>query len=195
MKTFGIVVVAGLAFAMPGTVRAQPAPPDQVDSMPKGIIGCALLAGELVLTIEAVAGVRNPWLLTLIPLAAAGGGAAGGYFLDDADEADVSVAMLALGATLLVPSILLALVLSAETYEDQSSRATVTQEPVGGGGGGARPPRTSALAPPALLNLSPEGPRLSMPTVLVAEAPRPSAWALSQPPGLEYHLSLFRWAF
>lgn len=191
MKTFGIAIAVGLALAVPGAVRAQ----ETVEPTAKGIIGCALLAGEVALTIEAVAGVRNPWLLTLIPLAAAGGGAAGGYFLEEAGETEAAVAMLALGATLLVPSILLALVLTAETYEDQSSRATVTREPAGSGGGGARPPRTSALAPPALLNLSPEGPRLSMPAVLVAEAPRPSVWALSPSSGLEYHLSLFRWAF
>ena len=187
MKKLGVVAAAAAVLALSGPASAG----TEVSGTAKGIIGCGLIAGELTLTIEAAAGVDNPWLLSIIPIVVAGGGAAGGYFLEQASP-EGAVATFAIGTTLLVPSILLALVLTADTYEDQPA---TTPQGESTGGGATPAPTTAVLSLPAFVNLAPGGANLSVPTVVMGEGPKQSLWNAAPSSGLEYHLSLFRWAF
>lgn len=80
----------------------------------KGAVGLGLLGADLTLMIEGAIGVRNPWLLTLLPIAVAAGGAAGGWFAAGGhqDEANssyqaASVALLATGLAFIIPAAIL----------------------------------------------------------------------------------------
>ncbi|MBW2261419.1 MAG: hypothetical protein JRG91_05535 [Deltaproteobacteria bacterium] len=96
-------VLLALALATP-RVHAQ----KEVGAMGKGIVGLGLLSGELVLSVEALAGVKNPWALAIPTIVAMGGGAVGGYFIDKLDKPEASVALLACGMALFLPSIVIA---------------------------------------------------------------------------------------
>ncbi len=96
-------VLLALALAAP-RAHAQ----KEVGAMGKGIVGLGLLSGELVLSIEALAGVKNPWALAIPTIVAMGGGAVGGYFIDKLDKPEASVALLACGMALFLPSIVIA---------------------------------------------------------------------------------------
>jgi len=100
--TAGLVAVA-LALAAPRAEAEK-----KVSSMGKGIVGLGLLSGEVVLSVEALAGVKNGWALAIPTIVAAGGGATGGYFIDRLDKPEVSVALLASGLALFIPSIIIA---------------------------------------------------------------------------------------
>lgn len=103
-----ILVVAaalGLALAIAAPhAHAQ----KEISAMGKGIVGLGLLSGEVVLSVEALAGVKNPWALAIPTIVAAGGGAVGGYFIDKLDKPEVSVALLASGMALFLPAIVIA---------------------------------------------------------------------------------------
>jgi len=108
-----------------------------VKALPKATIGLGLLSGELVLSIEALAGVKNPWALSIPTVVAAAGGAVGGYFIDaKVKNASVSVALLASGLALFIPSLIitaakLRFVKEEDLAEDVS--VTVTSEDESGG--------------------------------------------------------------
>lgn len=81
----------------------------EVKAMGKGLVGLGLLSGELVLSIEALAGVKHPAALAVPTIVAAGGGAVGGYFIDKkVNNPSVSVALLACGMALFLPAIVIA---------------------------------------------------------------------------------------
>jgi len=81
----------------------------------KGTIGGALLGAELVMAIEAAAGVKSPWAYLGGGLAGAAAGGVGGYFVEQEASPRVSMLMLAGGLTLAIPTTVL--VLSATAYE------------------------------------------------------------------------------
>lgn len=185
------IVASGLA-ATPAI--AQPFEAGSEAQGVRGAIGLGLIGAELTMTIESAAGVTNPWLLSLIPLAVGGGCAAGGYFME-LESVDAGVATLSIGMTLLVPSILLTLVLMTEEYEPA---------------GEARPPsetttaaRSRAVAaaadrwgPPSLVAIDRHGLRLGVPALALAEAPATSLYrAGAAGSGLEYRLPLVHWTF
>ncbi len=72
----------------------------------RGAVGLGLLGAEIPLIIQGAIGVRNPWLLSLIPIVVAGGGAAGGYYMGVAST-EASVATLVAGLALIIPAALL----------------------------------------------------------------------------------------
>ncbi len=107
MRTRGVclAVVAALVVTLhAGSARADLN--SDLDNSIKGLVGCALLGANLTLIIEGAVGVRNPWLLSLIPIAVAGGGAAGGGFLGEASGAG-AVATLVVGLAQTVPAAVL----------------------------------------------------------------------------------------
>jgi hypothetical protein len=176
LSTVAVVLLAA------GSAGAQPFEVGQDAKGVRGAIGCGLLGMELTMSIEAAAGVQNPWLLSLIPLAVGGGAAAGGYYMEQ-ESSTAGVAMLAVGATLLVPAILLTLVLASETYEPTED-TTVTTE------------RTAARQAPSLVRVAEGKLRLEVPALAVAEAPATSLYpAASRERGWEYRLSLLDWTF
>ncbi|MBN1770614.1 MAG: hypothetical protein JXB32_05075 [Deltaproteobacteria bacterium] len=160
----------------------------------RGAIGLGLIGVELTVTIEAAAGVTNPWLLSLIPLAVGGGAAAGGYFME-LESVDAGVATLAIGMTLLVPSILLTLVLMTDEYEPTGESRDAPETLTA-----ARLRATVAAArrwgPPSLVAIGNDGLRLGVPSLSLAEAPAASLYrAGAAGTGFEYRLPLVHWTF
>jgi hypothetical protein len=113
----------------------------------KGVVGGALLGGELVCAIEAAAGVQNGWAYLGGAVGGAAAGGVGGYFLEQNTSARASMLVLAGGMTLVIPTIVL--VLSQTAYQPPASYLTdkpPADEPV------ANPPQPDAApaaAPPA----------------------------------------------
>jgi hypothetical protein len=109
----------------------------------KGIVGGALLGGELVCAVEAAAGVQNGWAYVGGAVGGAAAGGVGGYFLEQNTSARASMLVLAGGMTLVIPTIVL--VLSQTAYAPPADYITdkpPADEPV------ANPPHPDA-APPA----------------------------------------------
>jgi len=198
MKKIAFLGVAVLVLSA-GTVRAQPydvsTKPDALGV--RGAIGLGLIGAELTMTIEAGAGVTNPWLLSLIPLAVGGGAAAGGYYMERA-SVEAGVATLAIGMTLLVPSILLTLVLASETYEPTGEeRSTEGLDESAGGGTASRVPAIAraARSTPSLVAVRGGTLKVGLPSLAILEGPATTLYPAIAPSGYEYQLSLVNWHF
>jgi len=185
---FLAILTLGLATA---PAVAQPFEAGSEAKGVRGAVGLGLIGAELTMTIESAAGVTNPWLLSLIPLAVGGGCAAGGYFME-LESVDAGVATLSIGMTLLVPSILLTLVLMTEEYEPTGeARPTARTTDAGAVAAAAR-----RWGPPSLVAVGDGGLRLGVPALAVAEAPAASLYrAGAAGTGFEYRLPLLHWAF
>ncbi|HEX6273521.1 MAG TPA: hypothetical protein VFZ53_10780 [Polyangiaceae bacterium] len=171
---------------------------DEASSDGKAIVGCGLLGAELVLAVEAAVGVQNPWLYVGGGVVGAGGGAVGGYLLEQNDIAPrTSMILLAAGLTLAIPTTVA--VLSATAYEppadyledkppedeplaDPPSPASPSTAPAAPPTGASPPPTGAApkrgrvvrrtpvlpplhLAPPALVDFTPDMLALSVPAL------------------------------
>lgn len=169
-------LAAGTVFlGSPRAAHAEEVTPDG-----KGIVGGALLGGEVVVFIEAIAGVRSG---TAYLLGAAGGavaGGVGGYFVEQAvDDGRVPAYMLAGGLALIIPAIVVTLdqtrYMPAEgAREDRPVNAPPSDPGKPGGGAviGAEPPAPApAPAPPA--GTTPSGNPASGTTPTPAPAPTP----------------------
>ena len=108
MKRILILFFISIFFATT-TLRAQEEVEDQVSPTAKGIVGCALLGGEFTLMLEGAFKVKNPWLLTLLPLLTAAGGGVGGYYLEQVST-EGSIASLIAGMALLIPTAVIVLI-------------------------------------------------------------------------------------
>jgi hypothetical protein len=189
------LVLGTIALALAGVpAQAQPFEAGSEATGVRGAIGLGLIGVELTMTIEAAAGVTNPWLLSMIPLAVGGGAAAGGYFME-LESVEAGVATLAIGMTLLVPSILLTLVLVSDEYEPTGEAQVL-------GGSGETAIRATTVAarrlgpPPSLVAIGGGGLRLGVPALALAEAPAASLYrAGAAGTGLEYRLPLVHWTF
>jgi hypothetical protein len=194
MKQLLAGFVVAFVIAAAGTAQAQPAPPYEAGDSgagARGAIGCGLLGVEITLTIEAAAGVTNPWLLSLIPLAVGGGAAAGGYFMELASP-EAGIATLIVGATFLVPSILLTLVL----IDDEPELSDPPNAPPAPMTAAGLPRLAARSIEPSLIKLSDAGWTLGLPSVRVEEAPEDTLYrAAARNPGFAYRLALFGWQF
>jgi len=117
----------------------------EASGKPKGTIGGALLGGELVVTVEAAAGVKSGWAYAGGALLGAAGGGVGGYFIEKNASPRVDLLMLAGGMTLVIPSIVFAL--SRTAYQppvDYLTDKPPSDEPV------ANPPQPDLAAPAAV---------------------------------------------
>jgi hypothetical protein len=198
-------IFLGLAVVLlaAGSASAQPTQVGSSALGVRGAIGMGLIGMELTMTIEAAAGVTNPWLLSIIPIVVGGGAAVGGYYLEASPPSpEGGVAVLAIGMTLLVPSILLTLVLSSETYEaPEGAGPTISTEP--------EPPAAEATAArmpvlaramrsravPSLVAVRDGDVQLGVPSLTILEAPTLSLYPAAAPSGFEYQLSLVDWTF
>lgn len=197
MRT-GIVAVAVAALAstmtlVPRVGEAQTMPPPgRISASPQGLIGGALLGGELVIMIEGAAGVRNPWILLGSGAAGMIAGGVGGFFLDQALDAPgtgqtqtaISTGMLVVGLGLVIPTAIV--YASATMYRPEDAASTVEETPTApleeSGGTGASPAGASDGSAPtsgtnggnqsarsrsipmALMEYAPTGLRLGWPT-------------------------------
>lgn len=112
--------VLWLAIA-PTSLHAQTAEATPVEPDFKGTIGLGLVGAELGFVIPAVAGLHETWAFVVFPIVGAGGGGAAGYFLIEkgTDSPELSVAMLATGMALIIPSMILTLSATAYDPEDE----------------------------------------------------------------------------
>jgi hypothetical protein len=143
-------------------LRAHGAAAQEASATGKGVVGGALLGGELVLAIEAAADVQSTWAYIGGGLAGAAAGGVGGYFVEQEGSPRTCMIMLAAGLTLAIPTTVA--VLSATAYEPPASYVQdqgPSDEPV------ADPPK--AVPPPA--------PVVSPPPSAPPPAPAPSGRA------------------
>ncbi|MEJ7731195.1 MAG: hypothetical protein WKG00_18515 [Polyangiaceae bacterium] len=124
-----MTVAAGAAFALalagsPGQAQAQDLPePDAVNGRPKGIIGGALLGGEVVMLTMGAVGVEKGWPYLVFGGLGMVAGGVGGFFIEEAagpgneagDTPEAGVYMLAGGMALVIPT--LVVVLNATSYK------------------------------------------------------------------------------
>lgn len=112
------LLLAGAAVAAthaPSEAAAQEANDNRVKATGKGIAGGTLLGAEVALITTAAVGAKSWWPYVLFGAVGAGGGAVGGYFVEQADPAEPSLYMLAGGMALVVPTIVA--VLNATAYD------------------------------------------------------------------------------
>jgi hypothetical protein len=148
---------------------------DEVSPTGKGIVGGALLGGEVVTITESLFKVHPGWAYALGGGLGAVRGGIGGFFVEQASSnGDAPVALLAGGMALIIPALVLSL--NATRYQPSES-ATEDKPPAdvapanpGVSGGSAvtgPPPGTDSAPPPAMPNPSPvppatPGPPLSL---------------------------------
>ena len=115
------LAIASASFA-PERAEAQVS---AVQSLPKGTIGLGLMGVELGLIVPAMFGARDWWPYLVFPVLGGAGGAVGGYFLDinTTTQPEISVAMMAIGMALLVPTIIGTLALTAYSPPTESQQA------------------------------------------------------------------------
>jgi hypothetical protein len=129
-------IAAGMAATM--MTRAAPSLAEEVPATGKGIVGGALLGGEVVMLLEAAFGVKSGWVYVLSGVLGAGAGGFGGSVLEKEADAKVSVYMLAGGMALIIPTTVA--VLQATSYsppEDYTEDRPSAPFPA------ADPPRTT----------------------------------------------------
>jgi hypothetical protein len=205
--TAASVAVVLLLLAFPGRSMAQ----DVVSNNGvKGCVGLGMLAGELVVTIEAVSGVKKAWILAVTGLVAAGGGAAGGYFAETKPSADtgaqVGVGLLAGGMAFFVPTMIIATAMLKYSGKKEASTAVeVTTEKSSGtetpseekaepapateeGGG--------ATTPSAMINVKGKSLSLAVPPLMVLPVfSDEEVGFLTGDQALEYRLNVFNLVF
>lgn len=101
-----------LAALAAGAVLAvsTPAHAEEVTPTAKGIVGGALLGGEVVVFGEALFGVRSPAAYLVGAGVGAAGGGVGGYFIEQAvDDGRIPSYLLAGGLALLIPAVVVTL--------------------------------------------------------------------------------------
>ena len=149
-----LAVSAALAAAVVAVPREAQA--EEVTPTAKGIIGTALLAGELVVFGEAIFGVRSPAAYIIGAGAGAVAGGVGGYFIEQSvDDGRIPAYLLAGGLALMIPAIVVALdatrYMPAEGAREDKPPANLPPSDPGKPGGssvvGAEAPATST--PPA----------------------------------------------
>jgi hypothetical protein len=107
LLTLGLCLSTTEAHAQVGKEKAV--------ASPKGLIGTSLLGAEVVIAVEAAIGVQ-PWYWYAIGGGAGAiGGGVGGYFIDRAGNAPVSMSLFVGGLVLAVPTTIA--MLNATTYK------------------------------------------------------------------------------
>jgi hypothetical protein len=183
MRTVRSVVLLSLAAGAITLLASEHARAEEpgISATGKGITGGALLGGELVVTVEAIAGVKPWWAYLLGGGLGAVAGGVGGYFVEQTDNPKPSYYMLAAGMALIIPATVAVLQSTSykpppEYVEDRpgkaSAPATEPATPVAPPPG-ATPPATPELAPP---------PAAPAPAPAPAPGPGTRAPTLSRPP-------------
>lgn len=142
--------VAVVSFGSPGEAQAQQAAADSVSVDGKGIVGGALLGGEVVTITMGIIGVEDGWPYFVFGGVGAVGGALGGYAVEQAvdPQAEVPLFMLAGGLTLLVPAIVISLNATADEdpVDELPSDGERAEPPQPASGAPAAPPASGAAS-------------------------------------------------
>ncbi|MGH7271107.1 MAG: hypothetical protein ACREJ3_11815 [Polyangiaceae bacterium] len=92
------------------TTASPDARADAVAASPKGIVGGGLLGAEAVTIVESLAGVQPAWAYAVGAVVGAGGGAAGGWALEQgSSDGQLPMYLLAGGLALVIPALVLTL--------------------------------------------------------------------------------------
>lgn len=130
----------------------------QNESTVQGTVGLGMVGAEAGLVFAGL--VDETWAYIAFPIVAGAGGAVGGYFLfDEPNRVEGSVAMLATGMALLIPSVVLSLVLAADDPGDDLEEGEVV--------GGRTTLRDLIAAGPGLFRFAGGSFRLAPPGVSV----------------------------
>jgi hypothetical protein len=164
-RTSTSIVAVGVALA--AITGAAPARAEEVSATGKGITGGALLGGEAVMLVEAAFGMKSGWGYVIGGVVGAGGGAVGGWQIEQNADSKVSVYLLAGGMALVIPTIVA--VLQATSYkapEEYTEDKPATGAPL------PEPPRpTPGAAPtpggPSTLHYHWEPAKVKMPAGLL----------------------------
>jgi hypothetical protein len=105
-------IAAGTAAML--MTQAAPSLAEEIPATGKGIVGGALLGGEVVMLVEAALGVKSGWVYILSGVLGAGAGGFGGSIIEKEADSKVSVYMLAGGMALVIPTTVA--VLQATSY-------------------------------------------------------------------------------
>jgi len=141
------------AVALAAPVRQARA--DDVSPTGKGLAGGALLGAEVITIGESLIGVKAGWAYVVGALVGAGGGAAGGYAVEQgSSNGQVPMYMLAGGLALVIPAVVLTL--DATRFhpeegitEDKTPQGPAAEPGVPGGSVGPSAPGTAPAAPAA----------------------------------------------
>jgi hypothetical protein len=176
------LLAAGAAALM--LMQPQKASADDVSPSGKGIVGGALLGGEVVVIGEAIAGVKPGWAYLVGGALGAGAGAFAGWEAEQNADPKVSVYLLAGGMALLIPATVAAL--QATSYQPP---ADYSEDRPSGGAPISEPPRPNSTPPagispgpssappagnpatpsgPSSMHLRWQAPKLLLPTGLLA---------------------------
>ena len=158
-RIFGTLSAAAVAGALtlgPAQAAAQEES-NAVSATGKGIAGGAMLGAEVVMITTAIIGATDWWPYVVFGALGAGGGAVGGYFVEDAigdGAAEPALYMLAGGMALVVPT--LVAVLNATAYDptDDEEESSTDEEGDGTPGVDANLEVETGGLPPALIGLS-----------------------------------------
>ena len=155
--------MAGFFGATVLVVPARDARADEVSSTGKGIVGGALLGAEAVSIVESLVGVRSGWAYGIGAIVGAGGGAVGGYFVEQGStDGKAPTYMLAGGLALIIPAVVLTL--NATRYLPEDG-VTEDHPPVGPAAEPGSPPASAPPAEPAPPTpIAPPPPQSSFPS-------------------------------
>ncbi|MEM6961949.1 MAG: hypothetical protein AAF355_10800 [Myxococcota bacterium] len=122
LLVFGLTFALGFGLLQARVAEAQFTSREEVEATPKGTIGLAMIGAEVGLAVPALAGLDQPWALTLFPILGGAGGALGGYYgIDNNDSEGAAVAVLAIGFALLVPTVIITIGAIAYDPDDERS--------------------------------------------------------------------------
>ena len=151
-STAAVAAVGAVVLA----ATARDARADDVSPTGKGIGGGALLGAEVVTITESLVGVHAGWAYWVGAIVGAGGGGAGGYFVEKGStDGTVPMYMLAGGLALAIPAIVLTLNATRYMPEEGATEDRAPTAPAGPAaepgvpGAGVVSPSTSATPPPA----------------------------------------------
>lgn len=165
-KAVGVAVSLALLGAVCTASDDARAGTDVVSGTGKGIVGGALIGGEIGFLGLSAFGARQSWLYYTVPTALAIGGGVGGYFIEQNTDPHVPVYMLAGGMALIIPTIVVTL--SANAYTPGSEDATpVDVAPAAEGGA-----KVDASAPSTGTGSAPSSPGAGTSTTTPPAAPQ-----------------------
>ena len=121
---FRLCAVALVILGLSGSASLAQAQNSKVEANFKGAIGLGLVGAELGAVIPALVGVEATWAYIAFPVVgAAGGGIAGYFLLDKADNVGLSVVALTAGMALILPALIATLQLTSYDDDDQNQPA------------------------------------------------------------------------
>ncbi|MDF2696787.1 MAG: hypothetical protein K0S65_5170 [Labilithrix sp.] len=177
-------LAAGAILAVPSSAKAE-----EVAPTAKGIVGGALLGGELVVFGEALFGVRSTAAYLIGAGAGAVAGGVGGYFVEQSvDDGRIPAYMLAGGLALLIPAVVVTLdatrYLPTEGAREDKPVNLPPSDPGKPGGSsvvGAEPGTPPATTPGPGSATTPSSPQSTPPAPAPAPSPSPGGGGTQAP--------------